>query len=178
MRRRVLPLLLAGALLLPGWAPALRSPGRARAVEGRAVAWAPLPPSVVRATIDTLLVDHLAKLLAFEADYASTGKRGGQYYQTLVSHSVVPADGAALAPDKLAAGPTDQTEKLTDFWADAKLSAQIPYAFWTDVYDGPEGRGYVLTVQVQLGAERWERSVNAGPERWRDQPWHALVVEK
>jgi hypothetical protein len=179
MLRRVLPLLLAGALLLPGRAPAAgpaQAAGELPTLPPLATATPlPQPAPIVRTTIDTLVVDHLAKLQAFEAAY-QLNHRG--YFQSLASHSVVPADGAALAPDKLASGPTDQAETLTAFWSDAQLVAEIPYSFRTDVYDGPDGQGYVLSVQVQLGGELWERSVNVGPETYRETPWHVVVVEK
>lgn len=157
------------------------APGVIAATVSQAPAAAPTQPppppdaKTIRATIDADLAVHLDKLQAFENAYrVKAGKSG--YYQTLISASTVPADGAAVAPDKLATGPTDQPEKLTDFWADAKLPAQLPYAFMTDVYDGPDGQGYVLTVQVRIGAELWQQSVNTGPERWRDDPWHVVVV--
>jgi hypothetical protein len=163
------------AQILPPSAPAA-APTAEPAVTADPKATQPPDAKTIRATVDAALSEHLAKLQSFESDYKADGKRN--YFQTLISHSQVPADGQTLPPDKLAAGPTDQAGQLSDFWSDAQLAAQLPYAFRTDVYDGPEGAGYVLTVQVKIGGELWEKSTNVGPERWRDSDWHALVVDK
>lgn len=137
-----------------------------------------LPPDekTIRAAVDLALAEHLLKLQTFEASYKGDGR--ANYFQTLISHSTIPADGQATPPDKLAAGPTDQAEKLTDFWTDAQLAPALPYAFRTDVYDGPEGAGYVLSAQVMIAGELWEQSVNVGPERWRESAWQVVVIEK
>jgi len=127
----------------------------------------------VKFEIDSAAVAHLSKLSDFETAYKA-GHRN--FYQQLWSNSVTPADGAALAPDLLNAGPTDQAEKLADFLAAAQLPATMEYASKVDVYDGPDGPGYVLSLRVILAGQLWQRSINTGPEAWRDQAWAPMAV--
>lgn len=129
-------------------------------------------PESIRRDVDTALNAHLAKLLAFEADYV---RSHGRFFQALPSHTAPPADGARVSPDQLSAGPSDQAEKADYLWQQLKLDAALPYSSRVDVYDGPRGAGYVLIVSATLGGQLWERSVNTGPETYREQPWHAVV---
>lgn len=129
-------------------------------------------PETVKLDIDGALTDHLAKLLAFEADYFNTH---GRFFQALDSHTTPPDDGKLIAPDQLSAGPTDQVEKDDYLWQQLALDPALPYSSRVDVYQGPEGWGYVLTVSAVLDKQLWERAVNTGPEAWREQPWHAVV---
>ncbi len=132
-------------------------------------------PEDVRALVDAELTDHLAKLLDFESTYLASA---GRYFQALASHSTPPDDGKTLPPDKLNAGPTDQVEKLSYLWQQLQLDAALPYSSQVDVYDGPKGRGYVLTVSVLLGGELWVRAINTGPEAYREAAWHPVTVER
>jgi hypothetical protein len=105
--------------------------------------------------------------------------RTGRYWQGLVTHSVIPADGIAAPADRLAEKPADVAES----WADGHdpgsspgevLAATEPMALRIDVYDGPAGHGYVVTALVRHGAEVWGRSWNVGAEVWREADWALL----
>lgn len=181
-RRALLTLPLAALLLglaqlpaaLAAPAPSAAAAGVAqatvepRATEPRGDSTRPAP--LVRTDIDQALTPHLQKLLDFQSAYSARGV----YYQTLESHTTPPADGQLVAPDRLDARPTDQAEKLEVFWGEAKLAPELPYSFRVDVYDGPEGHGYVVTASAILAGELWQRSVNTGPETWRELAWHIV----
>ena len=92
----------------------------------------------------------------------------GRFFQGIRTPALIPSDGATAPPD-LTLKPTDQPES----WADAKiaLDAQVEVALQCDVYDGPLGRGYVLSAIVEYNGRRWQRALNSGPESWRTHLW-------
>jgi hypothetical protein len=40
-----------------------------------------------------------------------------------------------------------------------------------DEYKGPRGVGYVLRCSYVTSGTKWIRSINVGPEYWRNRPW-------
>ena len=91
------------------------------------------------------------------------------------SHSQPPADGALVLPDLLYSFPTDQIGKSAQAqWDAAKLPVSLDARVRVDVYDGPQGKGFVVIVQSQLNGATWQRSINYGPETYRDQGWTEL----
>lgn len=189
LRRASLPLLLAALLLLAASAPlrptfAASEPAASGAALAQATADVPADakatpegkatpaPEVVKLEVDQALSEHLAKLLDFQTQFFKTY---GRFYQALDSHSEPPADGKLVPPDLLDTKPTNETEKSADLWQQLTLDPALPYSSRVDVYQGPEGWGYVLTVSATLNKETWERSINTGPERYREQGWHVVV---
>jgi hypothetical protein len=73
-----------------------------------------------------------------------------------------------MVPD-LTRKPTDQATS----WAAANvnLGATIPMALQIDVYDGPEGKGYVGQVWAKWNGTIYTRAQNHGPESWRTFAW-------
>ena len=43
-----------------------------------------------------------------------------------------------------------------------------------DVYDGPRGTGYTVTLLVEIAGERWGRTAHTGPETYRQLGWMAM----
>ena len=82
-------------------------------------------------------------------------------------------DGEDTTPDRLSDHPTDQAASWLDQF-DA-LPEKFPAALRCDVYDGPGGHGYVVTVRGVLGGVTWERSHNVGPETHRTAAWHQVA---
>lgn len=154
-----------GAALPPAQVTA-EAPGDGKATPG---------PEKVKSDVDAALSDHLAKLLAFQVEYFNAH---GRYFQALDSHAAPPEDGKLTEPDDLAKGPTDQDEKSAYLWQQLELDAALPYSSRVDVYHGPDGLGYVLTVSVVLDKQLWERAINTGPEIWRERPWQVVVEER
>lgn len=101
----------------------------------------------------------------------------GRYFQGYATFSLAalpdnPSGGAAtvleVAPTTNT-HPTDQAETWTD--SGIVLGATIPMALRMDVYDGPQGKGYVGTVWARWAGNTYTRSQNFGPEDWRTQAW-------
>ena len=126
-------------------------------------------PATVRDGIDVKLGNVIADIVAFQA--AEAGK-SGEFYQTLWTHSEPPADGALVVPDRLYSFPSDQIGKSAQAqWDAVKLPAALEARYRVDVYDGPKGKGFVVILQSQLDGATWQKSLNYGPETYRDQEW-------
>ena len=95
----------------------------------------------------------------------------GFYFQALQSHHT-PPDGVQ-PPDDPNSHPTDQAEALAALWSYSQLPASINWSLRVDTYNGPDGSGYVLTVETSIGIHVWSRSINYGPvsEDWRNHDW-------
>ncbi len=101
----------------------------------------------------------------------------GRYYQALESHTTAPE--VPTVPDGIESSPTDQPESLALFWdVFAELPDTLAWAFRIDTYSGPDGDGYVLTVSTVVNGETWQRSVNYGPDTWRNANWYKLTFEE
>jgi streptogramin lyase len=103
----------------------------------------------------------------------------GRYWQGLITHSSVPvfttnSDGDAI-PDDLSFKPTDGLLSWEDIFPDWE-GALLPCAIKIDVYDGPQGMGYVGVVFVRYNGTVYSRSQNVGPESSRTKAWH--IVEE
>lgn len=125
-----------------------------------------LPPQLEY--IDAQLDVFLPKLEKYQAMYLEKNKG---YFQALGSHSLIPtgADGA----DKLKDHPTDQDTTLVPLWEETGLPTEIAWSFTLSVYDGPKGKGYILTVCTLIDADTWCRSDDFGPEG-RTETWAVL----
>ena len=114
-----------------------------------------------------LLIPHLDD---FQYQYYVTN---GRYYQALESHATAP--DVPTVPDEINASPSDQPESLALFWDTyAALPEVLAWSFRIDTYSGPEGDGYVLTVSTVVNGETWQRSVNYGPDTWRNAGWYKV----
>lgn len=129
------------------------------------------PPALVYydAQIDVLW----PRLQTFQDQYRTVN---GIYYQSLESNSTVPE--VPTLPDGLNDAPSDQPESLALFWQDfAELPSELAWAFRIDTYSGPDGDGYTLTATTVIDGQVWERSLNYGPDTWRDADWYLVVPE-
>ena len=68
--------------------------------------------------------------------------------------------------------PTDASEAKD--WEEPPAG----YVSWVDVYEGPQGIGYVVNYEVQRGSKLFHKSMNVGPETWREQDWEEVVEPK
>ena len=99
----------------------------------------------------------------------------GKYFQLLGTHSVIPADGVATAPDLAAAiRPSDQTESLASLGFE--IPATMPCAFSVIPYQSSVGWGFTLTAQVVDAGAVYQRVMNLGDEAYREADWHALQL--
>ena len=105
-------------------------------------------------------------LTATQSDYLAAN---GIYAQTRWSHVNAPEDGAEVLPDNLADKPSDQVEGWSDL---VEISSELMTARGrVGAYNGPDGKGFVLTVQVRETEALMQRSINFGPLTDRDQAW-------
>lgn len=83
----------------------------------------------------------------------------GRYMQVLRSHSVIPADGEATVPNRLAMAPHYQQESLAALgFAAEPLTA----AFEVDQFSGPDGQGWSLKVAVMISGVLWTKCYGHG----------------
>lgn len=122
----------------------------------------------VRNRVNTWLTNHVGGvngLVARQNTYAAN--HGGRYWQGLITFSTVPnhtpgAAGDARA-DRLTVRPTDQAESWQDLfpeWDTENFAA----AAKINVYDGPSGKGWNLTVFVRYNGVIYHRQKWWGPE--------------
>src|SRR3989304_780581 len=91
---------------------------------------------------------------------------------------------AAALPSPAGAQTPTPPPQLTGFdsrldpllFALTALPDHAPFAFRVDVYAGPNGAGYMVIAQSRIAGQLWERTINAGPETWREQGWIKSVI--
>jgi len=49
---------------------------------------------------------------------------------------------------------------------------------WVDVYEGPQGVGYVVNYEVEKGGKKLRKRVNYGPEKHNEQDWEEVKDQK
>lgn len=120
----------------------------------------------IRQAVDDRLVTLWGVIQARQDNYAAN--HNGRYWQGLYSHSITPADGLEVVPTIGLTCPTDQQGEPYPL---AIRTALLPMALRIDVYDGPEGTGYVATVYVTVQGVTYTRAAQVGPETWRQYGW-------
>lgn len=103
----------------------------------------------------------------------------GRYWQGLATSSTPPEHVTARdddkIPDALDSKPTDQQESWRAAFP-ALESVQFPCQLTCDVYSGPKGDGYVITIRVSHNRNTYSRAVNFGPETDRDYGWRQEIT--
>lgn len=167
MRPILLLTLLASLLLAPGVALAQKDEPVELPDYGQKVG---AQPEALDPYLDKILSNIALFQEAFEKQY-------GTYAQTVEPHSkeTIPADGFALYPE-----PGLETKyptggiTVTDFYTAAGLTA-FPASVRIDVYDGPNGKGYVLIALTKFDGRLWIRAINTGPETTRTTNWQQVT---
>jgi hypothetical protein len=129
----------------------------------------------IQAAIDSYWATTLApKVASVQATYAAS--HSGRFWQGIITPTTPPDDGALVNPD-LGKKPTDQPEDWDDVFTgpNALPTTNWPNSLRIDVYNGPSGQGYVVVGVYTKGGETWGRSINIGPETYRDLPWIAVT---
>lgn len=134
--------------------------------------------ATVRTKIDDWLTPRWDNLVSRqETFFAARGK----YFQGLWTHSGEVEQTDALngdtVADRLTAHPTDQVQHWQDFIGNAFDALPLPARLRIDVYNGPQGWGWVATLRVLYNGNIYERSRNVGPETWRTQAWHLFTQD-
>ncbi len=126
-----------------------------------------ISPSL-QSTIDNLITNVLSQLATLQPGYLSSKAR---YWQGLPTHTIIPADGLATAPNLLSK-PTYQAETWLTFGL--ILPALMECSLSVSQYSGPSGKGYVLHADAISSGVRYRRSENVGPAAWLSHPWTAM----
>lgn len=122
-------------------------------------------------SIDAATAQVLAPIGSAQANYLAGN---GRYAQMLQTHTVTPADGASVAPDNGSARPYYQSETVGQLATLVGLPATMQACAWCDTYEGPQGPGYVLYLEVIIAGVTWRRQINVGPEDWQTRGWYGL----
>jgi hypothetical protein len=125
--------------------------------------------------VDARVTERLGTITSRQTTYLGTN---GRYWQGLATHAAVPAhrlnaEGDAVS-DRYTSKPTDQAETwqaVFPEWAAERFAASLT----SDVYDGPQGKGYTLTASVRHEGVTYRRAWNTGPEAWRAHGWQAVT---
>lgn len=132
----------------------------------------------LRDRVDTFVSNHWSTVVARQENYRANK---GQYWQGLLTHTNIPnhlSGGFADAiADRLNINPTDQFENWKNVFPEWDGVA-LPAALQVDVYDGPSGKGWTITVWVKFNGTIYTRTVNVGPENWRAKPWDVFTPEE
>lgn len=92
----------------------------------------------------------------------------GIHWQGLATHSAVPENGQDVLPDVGDLAPHDQPVP----WPASLVASPVTITTTVDVYDGPDGKGYVLTATCQTtppqvpveAASVFSRALATGPD--------------
>jgi len=125
----------------------------------------------LRNEIDSRLENLWPKIVTRQENYLASN---GRYWQGNFTQDTIPSAVTAdvLYPESV---PTTSNVPPSEqgTWANIQnFPLTICYRARIDNYDGPQGKGFVGTVQVKFNGTIYERSQNHGPEPWRIQAWH------
>ena len=111
-------------------------------------------------------------IVTLQTKYYNVNKR---YFQGLPSSVNIGNLSDALKQFDRTTKPFDQSETLANFGL-RDISVRGTYKI--DVYNGPGGWGYVITVSVIVETDVYSLSRNFGPETWRDTNLAFLKLSK
>ena len=117
----------------------------------------PLPdiPPGLEARANQALATFIETLEGIQPDYLI---QHGGYFQGL--HAAIPADGADYVPDP-DQHPTDQAESYAD--EGVTFPSNGPIALGIDVYDGPQGKGWIVYGLIIVAGQVWKKQADQGP---------------
>jgi hypothetical protein len=120
--------------------------------------------------IEKFLGDNLALLQKVQSAYFD---RHGRYWQGLLTPAEIPNESAKTKAPDLTRKPSDQTDSWEAIFKEADVLPQTwPAQIQIDVYDGPSGKGWTISLQVEEGGKAQRRTWGFGPEK-RDTEWIA-----
>jgi hypothetical protein len=120
--------------------------------------------SALTDTIDSTLSGYLPSITTKQESVLASS---GHYFQGLPSCGVIPADGADAVIDQWDTAPIyDASLTWRAAWGGAPPAMQSQLTI--DQYISPSGPGWVLTAKVVEAGVAMVRTINFGPETWRD----------
>lgn len=120
-------------------------------------------PSGLKTVVEAEAVAVIAAIESVQTTHIGSNSR---YWQGSSTHTVIPADGAAIAPDT-SAKPTGG-----ESWADKSISLPggTKSSYEVQEYEGPNGVGYTINQKVTSGGDTYMRIIDRGSEN-RDEDW-------
>lgn len=121
-----------------------------------------------QADIDAAVASLIADINAAQATYLAAN---GVYWQGLVSHTVIPADGGSVAADNLTSSPTDQEDTWEDFLGE-DAPGSLPAAIYVHTYQKPSGvKGYRIQKLFIYEDEFYSSTVDSGNAPEEEVEW-------
>lgn len=128
----------------------------------------------IKAAIENFRDTYGPRIVAKQEAYAAN--HNGRYWQGIITPNIPPDDGASVPAD-WTKKPTDQATRWIDVFKDADaLPDNIPCQISVDVYDGPVGMGWTVTLRGTKSGNLYEKAWNVGPETWRAHDWTVTPV--
>lgn len=127
----------------------------------------------IKTAIENFRDAHAAKIVAKQEAYLAAH---GTYWQGIITPATPSDDGASLAAD-YTLKPTDQPTSWADVFSGVDaLPANIPAQARMDVYNGPLGKGWTITLLGTKNGVLYWRTWAVGPETWRAQDWSSCTL--
>ncbi len=115
--------------------------------------------------------DVFSQLLEKQEKYFESASK---YWQGIQFHDTIVTDKEERAAE-ITRKPVEQEED----WETMKFDfpKTFPCTLQVDIYDGPSGKGWALTGRVRINKIIYRRTMNYGPEEWREFPWDTESLE-
>ena len=130
---------------------------------------------IVKDRIDNWLAPRWSWLVGKQDDYFVSH---GRYFQGLWTHTAeVEQDEVDVldeVPNNLDSKPTDQTHTWRDAVGNAFDALPFPCRLRLDVYEGPQGHGWIAILEVLYQGEVYVRSKQVGPETHHTHDWRLV----
>lgn len=120
--------------------------------------------------IDTAVATLITNINSAQATYYAAN---GKYWQGLISHNTIPADGGSVAADNLTSTPSDQVVTWNTFMG-ANKPGTLPAAVYVHTYKKPNGQqGYKIQKLFIYSAAFYSSLVDSGNDTgvaWSSSP--------
>ncbi len=120
--------------------------------------------------IDTAVATLISNINSAQATYFAAN---GVYWQGLISHNTVPADGNSVSADNLSATPADQAVTWDTFMG-ANKPGSLPAAVYVHVYKKPDGsQGYRIQKMFIYSAAFYSQISDSGNDSASEVAWQS-----
>lgn len=97
-----------------------------------------------------------------------------KYFQGMKSDTLVRSIDSQLKRFDRTKRPIDQDTDWTSF---GLSDVSVRGTYWVDVYDGPQGCGYVINVAIMYNDVTYYIAKNYGKESWRDTGLNFILLD-
>lgn len=122
-----------------------------------------------QSAIDSALSSTISSIASAQTTYFGTY---GKYWQGIISHATIPADGNSVAADNTSLTPTDQVVTWATFGV---TPGTIPCALRVDTYKDQDGNhGYTVTKLFIYAGSQYSTTTDSGAEPARVDAWDTV----